>query len=159
MEDKFYNIEQVAEILDVHHKTVRKFIKEGNLRANKLGKQWRISKSDLDLFTNNKDTAVDLESSNNDEEIEFENNYYKSEEDNVIKVSSVINIEHINEEEYIRTSNMLLSVMNCNDEKLIGNRINMKYSKNEKRLRIMLWGSIDVVKDLLDVISVFSKLK
>lgn len=159
MEDKFYNIEQVAEILDVHHKTVRKFIKEGKLRANKLGKQWRISKSDLDLFTNNKDSAVDIERSSNDEEIEFENNYFKNEEDNVIKVSSVINIENINEEEYIRTSNMLLSVMNCNDEKLIGNRINMKYSKNEKRLRIMLWGSIDVVKDLLDVISVFSKVK
>lgn len=159
MEDKFYNIEQVAEILDVHHKTVRKFIKDGKLRANKLGKQWRISKSDLDLFTNNKDSAVDIESSSNDEEIEFENNYYKNEENNVIKVSSVVNIENINEEEYIRTSNMLLSVMNCNDEKLIGNRINMKYSKNEKRLRIMLWGSIDVVKDLLDVISVFSKVK
>lgn len=159
MEDKFYNIEQVAEILDVHHKTVRKFIKDGKLRANKLGKQWRISKNDLYLFTNNKDSAVDIGSSKNDEEIEFENNYYKSEEDNVIKVSSVVNIEHINEEEYIRTSNMLLSVMNCNDEKLIGNRINMKYSKNEKRLRIMLWGSIDVVKDLLDVISVFSKVK
>ena len=159
MEDKFYNIEQVAEILDVHHKTVRKFIKDGKLRANKLGKQWRISKNDLDLFTNNKDSAVDIGSSKNDEEIEFENNYYKSEEDNVIKVSSVVNIEYINEEEYIRTSNMLLSVMNCNDENLIGNRINMKYSKNEKRLRIMLWGSIDVVKDLLDVISVFSKVK
>lgn len=159
MEDKFYSIEQVAEILDVHHKTVRKFIKEGKLRANKLGKQWRISKSDLDLFTNNKDSAVDIESSSDDEEIEFENNYYKNEENNVIKVSSVVNIEHINEEEYIRTSNMLLSVMNCNDEKLIGNRINMKYSKNEKRLRIMLWGSIDVVKDLLDIISVFSKVK
>lgn len=159
MEDKFYNIEQVSEILDVHHKTVRKFIKEGKLRANKLGKQWRISKSDLDLFTNNKDSTVDIERSSNDEEIEFENNYFKNEEDNVIKVSSVINIENINEEEYIRTSNMLLSVMNCNDEKLIGNRINMKYSKNEKRLRIMLWGSIDVVKDLLDVISVFSKVK
>lgn len=159
MEDKFYNIEQVAEILDVHHKTVRKFIKEGKLRANKLGKQWRISKSDLDLFTNNKDSTADIERSSNDEEIEFENNYFKNEEDNVIKVSSVINIENINEEEYIRTSNMLLSVMNCNDEKLIGNRINMKYSKNEKRLRIMLWGSIDVVKDLLDVISVFSKVK
>ena len=159
MEDKFYNIEQVSEILDVHHKTVRKFIKEGKLRANKLGKQWRISKSDLDLFTNNKDSAVDIERSSNDEEIEFENNYFKNEENNVIKVSSVVNIEHINEEEYIRTSNMLLSVMNCNDEKLIGNRINMKYSKNEKRLRIMLWGSIDVVKDLLDVISVFSKVK
>ena len=42
MENKFYTIDQVAEVLDIHHKTVRKFIKEGRLKANKIGKQWRI---------------------------------------------------------------------------------------------------------------------
>ena len=31
MENKFYTIDQVAEVLDIHHKTVRKFIKD-NIR-------------------------------------------------------------------------------------------------------------------------------
>ena len=50
MEEKFYTIDQIAEILGMHHKTIRKFITEGKLRANKVGKQWRISGHDLSLF-------------------------------------------------------------------------------------------------------------
>ena len=50
MEDKFYTIDKIAEMLGMHHKTIRKFITEGKLRANKVGKQWRISGHDLSLF-------------------------------------------------------------------------------------------------------------
>lgn len=38
MEEKFYTIDQIAEILGMHNKTIRKFITEGKLRANKIGK-------------------------------------------------------------------------------------------------------------------------
>lgn len=71
MENKFYTIDQVAEILDIHHKTVRKFIKEGKLKANKVGKQWRISQIDLEVFTENKNSAIDNKGLIFDEEIEF----------------------------------------------------------------------------------------
>jgi len=53
MEDKFYTINQVAEILDMHHKTIRNFISDGKLRASKVGKQWRVSDDDLNSFMKN----------------------------------------------------------------------------------------------------------
>ena len=63
MEEKFYTIDQIAEILGMHHKTIRKFITEGKLRANKVGKQWRISGHDLSLFM--EDNNVNIKNNNN----------------------------------------------------------------------------------------------
>ena len=50
MVNQFYTIDKIAEILGMHHKTIRKFITEGKLAASKVGKQWRISGHDLSIF-------------------------------------------------------------------------------------------------------------
>jgi len=53
MEDeKFYTIKEVAELLKVSDGGVRKWLKTGKLKGIKLGRIWRIKKSDLDEFVN-----------------------------------------------------------------------------------------------------------
>lgn len=159
MENKFYTIDQVAEILGIHHKTVRKFIKEGKLNANKLGKQWRISPLDLERFTKMEDSIDESEAISYDEEIELSNNELNFEVKNEIKVSSVIDLEGIDSDEYSRISNMLLAVMNCKNDSLQKNTINIKYSKNVNRLRVMLWANINTTKEVLDVIEMLREDK
>jgi excisionase family DNA binding protein len=46
----FYTVEQVASLLQVHWQTVLNYIKSGKLKALKLGKGYRISKSALEQF-------------------------------------------------------------------------------------------------------------
>ncbi|MDU2670748.1 MAG: helix-turn-helix domain-containing protein [Clostridium sp.] len=159
MENKFYTIDQVAEILGIHHKTVRKFIKEGKLNANKLGKQWRISPLDLERFTKVEDSIDESEAISYDEEIELSNNELNFEVKNEIKVSSVIDLEGIDSDEYSRISNMLLAIMNCKNDSLQKNTINIKYSKNVNRLRVMLWANINTTKEVLDVIEMLREDK
>ena len=159
MENKFYTIDQVAEILGIHHKTVRKFIKEGKLNANKLGKQWRISPLDLERFTKVEDSIDESEAISYDEEIELSNNKLNFEVKNEIKVSSVIDLEGIDSDEYSRISNMLLAIMNCKNDSLQKNTINIKYSKNVNRLRVMLWANISTTKEVLDVIEMLREDK
>ena len=74
MEEKFYTIDQIAEILGMHHKTIRKFITEGKLRANKVGKQWRISGHDLSLFMEDNNVNVRNKNKSESESIEFSTN-------------------------------------------------------------------------------------
>lgn len=153
MENRFYTIDQVAEILDIHHKTVRKFIKEGKLKANKVGKQWRISQIDLEVFTENKNSTIDNEALTVDEEVEFYKADDKLEMNNEIKVSSVVDLKNISKDTYFRISNTLLAIMNCKDERLQGQIINIKYNENTNRLRIILWANIDMTKEFLDDIA------
>lgn len=47
LEDEFYTIEELSKLLKVEHKTIRRAIQRGEIKAMKLGKQWRIKKSDI----------------------------------------------------------------------------------------------------------------
>ena len=54
MEDeKFYTIEEVAQMLKVAYLTVYRWVRSGKLKAARAGKQYRIRQSDLDNFLTN----------------------------------------------------------------------------------------------------------
>ncbi len=50
MQERILTPEQVAQILQVHPFTVLKFIKQGKLKASKLGRVYRIRESELESF-------------------------------------------------------------------------------------------------------------
>ena len=153
MEEKFYTINQVAEILDMHHKTIRNFISEGKLSASKVGKQWRISEEDIHLFMEKSKELTEkddiLEFSVNEKESHFEKTK--------INVSAVIDIEEIDKEQYMRISNTLIAIMNSKDSDLKNSTINLKYYENYTRLKILLWGEVKFMEEMLSSISLLVK--
>lgn len=157
MEGKFYNIDQVAEILGMHHKTIRKFIAEGKLSANKVGKQWRISYQDLNAFMKQKVNG-DSKHTETDEEIKI-----SAGETNTsvvrpkINISTVIEVNEICKEQYMRISNTLIAIMNSKDPSLSNSTINMKYYEKEDRLRIMLWGAMKFTEEMLSMVSLLTE--
>lgn len=50
MSEELYTVDQAAERLKLHAKTVLRAIREGRLRATRVGKSYRILKGDLDAF-------------------------------------------------------------------------------------------------------------
>jgi excisionase family DNA binding protein len=51
MKDKpFYKAEELAELLEVNIMTIYRYIKAGRLKAYKLGREFRIEKSEFDAF-------------------------------------------------------------------------------------------------------------
>ncbi len=154
MDEKFYTIDQIAEILGMHHKTIRKFITEGKLRANKVGKQWRISGNDLSLFMEANNVNVRSKNKSESESIEFyTSNIDSKNKVSKISISTVIDIDEIDMDEYRRISNMLLAVMNTKDSKMSNSTINMKHYQKDRNLKVMLWGDVEFTKEMLDFIS------
>lgn len=47
LEDEYYTIGELAELLKVHQNTIRNGIKDGRIKAEKFGQQWRIRKKDI----------------------------------------------------------------------------------------------------------------
>lgn len=47
---KLYTIQEIADMLKVHHMTVRRWIRENQLQAVKIGNGWRISEESLNKF-------------------------------------------------------------------------------------------------------------
>ena len=51
MSQQLYSVEQVADLLGLHVRTVRTYVRDGRLKAARIGKQYRISAGDLEAFT------------------------------------------------------------------------------------------------------------
>ena len=45
------SVEQVAEILKLHVRTIRNYVRSGALKATRIGKQYRIALGDLEAFS------------------------------------------------------------------------------------------------------------
>ena len=149
MEDKFYTVDQIARILEMHPKTIRRFIREGKLRANKVGKQWRVSGHDLSLFVEGNKIPTKTES---------DKTYCIDSDSPVqkINVSAVVDISDVSKEESIRISNTLIAVMNCKDSKLGKSTVNVQFFEDENKLRVVLWGSLMIVETMLNTISLLT---
>ncbi|WP_103348709.1 helix-turn-helix domain-containing protein [Amycolatopsis sp. CA-128772] len=51
MPQDVFSVEQVAAKLGLHVRTVRKYVRDGRLKAVRIGKQYRITATDLEAFT------------------------------------------------------------------------------------------------------------
>ncbi|MBE6068375.1 MAG: helix-turn-helix domain-containing protein [Clostridium lundense] len=154
MEDKFYTIDQVAELLGMHHKTIRKFITEGKLEASKVGKQWRTSGHDLSIFMEKNSGKISNEKIN--EELNVDYSTTGDGEDTIsdrINVSTVIDIKETGKDDYMRISNTIIAIANCKDPEVGRSTVNIKYDEKDKRLRVILWGSVKFIENMLDTIS------
>ncbi len=56
---KLYSILEVCDILQLTRRTVYTYIKEGKLKAVKIGKYWRVTEENLSEFINNGTPIVD----------------------------------------------------------------------------------------------------
>jgi excisionase family DNA binding protein len=149
MKSSYYTVDQVAEIVGMHPKTIRRFIREGKLKAYKIGKQWRITGHDLSIFTEGGVTAFELKES--DDGIVDRN-------ERKITVSSVIDIDVFSKDESINISNMLMASMNGKDPSYGNSTMNIQLIENGSKIRVMIWGSIDFVEIMIGSISAIANM-
>jgi excisionase family DNA binding protein len=55
---KLYDVEELSEMLHVQDRTIRKLLKEGQLKARKLARKWYVSEDSLKEYLNQAEQAV-----------------------------------------------------------------------------------------------------
>ncbi len=146
--NELYTVEQVARRLDLHAKTVRRYINEGKLQAHRVGGQWRISNRHLAEFTGEELNSTPQSSGEKDTTKESKNRR--------IEVSAIIDIHVNGSEEAIRIANSLTAAMNSRGHTDEPARCDHLYYETEKRARFILWGSPGFVSTMLDLLSVIA---
>ncbi|MBT2426430.1 helix-turn-helix domain-containing protein [Streptomyces sp. ISL-112] len=56
-ERELYSIGEVAERLGLHVRTVRNYVRDGRLKAVRIGKQYRVSRADFEALTSSSSAA------------------------------------------------------------------------------------------------------
>ena len=143
MIEKFYSVDQVAEMINMHPKTIQKYIREGKLKANKVGKNWRISGHDLNIFTEGAEkTSKDVVSNTSDKGSLYDK----------IKISAVFDIEVADIEEAMNTINMMSALLNTKPLECGKSTMSAQYIEPELKVRIMVWGNIKLMEFIISFI-------
>ena len=146
MSEKFYTVDEIADLIKIHPKTVQRYIREGKLRANKVGKSWRVSGHDLSTFTEGSNGSaggaplVPGESTGQKE----------------IKVSAVIDIPVADTQESVRIANTLTALSNAKPAEYGASSLQTQYLMPDRMIRVMLWGDLSFIQHILDTIALLT---
>jgi excisionase family DNA binding protein len=121
MTQELYSVEKVAELLGLHVKTVRSYVREGRLKAVRIGKQYRIAGEDLAVMTGRPAASFKAEPVRRHRHVE---------------VSSIVEIDAVSPETANRLTTVLISAAD-------GIRIETIYDESRGRMKIILVGSMD----------------
>lgn len=141
MTDRYYTVDEIAEMIKIHPKTVQRYIREGRLRATKVGKSWRVSGHDLSTFTEGGSVADTAP-------LMMDESFERAE----IKISAVIDIPVANTQESVRIANTLTAISNSKPPEYGSSAMQTQYLLSEKVIRVMVWGSLGFTQIILDSI-------
>ena len=136
MRRDLYSVEQVASLLGLHVRTVRNYVRDGQLKAVRIGKQYRISSEDLEAFTGRPVVAAGDVRRNRHAE-----------------VSSVVQVDAISPDAASRVSNTIMAAVKGRDTSDQPVRIDTFYDEERGRLKVILTGSLTTSAGLLRMIA------
>lgn len=142
MKDTYYSVDEIAELLKIHPKTVQRYIREGKLKANKVGKSWRVAGHDLSIFTEGGSESASSHVLPD-----------RAVERGAVKISAVIDIPVLNTEESVRIANTLTAISNSKPSEYGSSSVQTQFLMSEKVMRVMVWGSLSYTQVILDSIS------
>lgn len=133
-----YSLEQVAERLGLHVRTVRNYVRSGRLKARRIGKQYRVTREDLEAMTGPLEPAVS---------------------DSVprhrhVEISSVVQIDAVSRDVATRVTTHLLGAAKANREDDSPLRVEAMYDEPRGRMKIIVLGSLSATGNMLRLLDV-----
>jgi excisionase family DNA binding protein len=147
MERYLYSVEKVANLLDLHQKTILRYIKEGRIKANKVGGRWRIHGNDLSHFVGRIEHG-DLEGLQRPRE----KREMKAGVSPEPWVSTVVHGENVDREDAIRISNTMTAVTNTKEKQDRKSRVDTVYFEEDLKIQVLIWGSLGFTQHLLKIL-------
>ena len=144
MRNRFYSVEELTEILNLHPKTIQRFLREGRIKGRKIGRAWKVHHDELRSFAH-AELAPEAAAVQED----------WTGKDEPVRVSAVVEIIERDVEEASRISNSMVAMLNCKDPSWGPVRYDMMYDPAAHSARFVLYGSpsfIAAVMKLFDAI-------
>ncbi|MFD7661888.1 helix-turn-helix domain-containing protein [Streptomyces sp. NPDC059788] len=135
MNDRLYSVEQVAERLGLHVRTVRNYVRDGRLPAVRIGKQYRIAHEDLEAFTGRPASSDSGEPAEGPRHSE---------------VSSIVEIDAVDARTADRLATILTGSAAARSQGEPPLRIETAYDPGRARMKVIIIGSLGDTARLFD---------
>jgi excisionase family DNA binding protein len=142
MTQQLYSVEQVANVLNLHVRTIRRYVRDGRLRAKRIGKEYRITRADLDEFSGaSASAALDLPVPTT----------------RYVVASTIVDIDAIGPDESHRITTMIMASLNSRRGEGDFPSVNSIYYPERGRLRITITANPALTASMLQLIDGLSK--
>jgi excisionase family DNA binding protein len=132
---RLYSLEQVAERLGLHVRTVRGYVRSGRLKAVRIGKQYRVTREDLEALTGpTVDEAVPRHRH--------------------VEVSSMVQIDAVSQDMARRVTSHLLGAAKAPRDDGSSLRVETIYDDRQARMRVIVIGPLSAAADLFRLLGV-----
>lgn len=132
MSDEMYSVEQVANRLGLHVRTVRGYIRSGRLKAVRIGKQYRIARTDLEELTGMPQPP--------------------SAGAAPVEVSSIVQIDGVDRTAANRLSTLVLAGANSASDPAHPLRIQTVHDEERNRMKFVVLGGAGATAEVLQLI-------
>lgn len=133
-----YSVGQVADLLGLHVKTVRGYVRDGRLKAVRIGKQYRITREDLEAFTGHPVQPPARETARRVRHVE---------------VSSVVQVDAIGPDAVRRLTNTLMAAVAVRPGSADRMRLQTVYDEEQASLKIILIGGLAGSAEIMRLVS------
>jgi excisionase family DNA binding protein len=140
MSTHLFTVNQVAEFLNLHVKTVRRYVRTGHLKAKRIGKEYRVTRADLEAFSGSTHKAPDTVSRMRQ-----------------VIASSIVDIDAISPEDSQRITTLIMAGLNARKGEGDFPRVDSVYYPERGQLRIMITASPALTCELLQTIAALTK--
>lgn len=152
MRGKFYTVNQIAEMFEMHPKTIRRYIRDGNLKANKVGGQWRITEVELKQFIEGNDELREDWITQWQEEVRGFIDGKNNKEDGKFQVVTIIDVFVESSEEAKERATSLMEVINSYESQGTKAKFRYFYEPEVNKARFILSGAPGFIRQMLDVL-------
>ena len=140
MTSSLYSAEQVAAMLNLHVKTVRRYVRDGRLKAKRIGKEYRITRADLEAFAGEvRPAEKDVPRTRH------------------VIASSIVDVDAISPKESDRVTTMIMASLNARRGEGDFPRVDSIYYPEQGRLRVTITASLVLTCELIQMIDVLLK--
>lgn len=151
LESKFYTVNQIAKMFNMHPKTIRRYIQKGSLVAKKIGKEWRVLESDLKAFL---DSSVEFHKSHLESTLETIDEFIHKEATQEVDTKSALTIVDL----YAQTQDVAKAYCNTLIEVIEDyfsgpeDKFKFFFIEEQKKARFIFIGSPKYVNDMLQLL-------
>jgi len=128
----FYTPDEVATMLDLHVKTVRRFIREGKIPAVRVGKQYRIAASELEQLVGTERPAI-----------------APAARQRRVLVATTVDVDVVSPAESQRVSTALTGACTASRDRAPGRRLDCIYYEEQGMLRVVIHADLEFTSAVL----------
>jgi len=147
-QEKLYSVEELADILKLHPKTVERFIREGRILGRKIGRSWMVGQEALKEYAH-----AELVSREEPRPV----SWAQAGDPGRIQVSAVIELKEKEAGEASRLSSSLTAMLNLKDPSWGPVRYDLVQYPESGRARFVFYGSPGFMAEMMKLFDIVSR--